>query len=176
MSSADLFAPEERLLLKELPFKVILAAVVADVRGPAGTARKESTSAAHALVSEALATYAENEIIQGVLQDVANDPADEEEIALKDDAARHAAIVEALRIGSEGAALLARIDDQEQAAQYKTWVVDAAMAAVEATRSSILNFTRVSDDEDDFLYQLRVALVIIAEDPERSQVSEETSE
>src|SRR5690242_13825200 len=112
--------PEERNLLKELPFKVILAAVVADVRGPIGAARKESLEAARKLVSWAMSDYPENALIRGVLEDVAgDDPADEEKIKLKDDEARHEAIVEALRIGSEGAALLALIDDQEQVAQYK---------------------------------------------------------
>jgi hypothetical protein len=165
MPSEATLAPEERFLLKELPFKAILAAVIADVRGPVGASRVETANAAQSLVSEAQTTYAGNPLIQGVLQDVASDTADEAEIPLKDDDARHAAMVDALRMCSAGATVLDGWPDEAEAAQYKEWVYTAAKAAVEATRSgSILNFSHVSDDEEDFLRQLQVALGLITDD------------
>src|SRR5215212_9649212 len=107
MSSRADFETADWVLLKELPFKVILAAVVADVRGPVGAARREMTLGAHELVKSAPTTYAGNGLIMGVLGEVADDPAAEEEISLDDDEARHAAVVEAIALSEQANALLA---------------------------------------------------------------------
>lgn len=165
MPSVLELSPDDRALLKELPFKAVFAAVVTDVRGPVGSAAKETVEGARRLVSEATTTYAENALIQQVLQDVANDPATEQDIELKDETARIGAVVDALRIASEGASLLGDIEDQDQVLQYKQWVVSAATAAVEATRSGgILRGDQVSESEEDYIRQLRVALGLISGD------------
>lgn len=154
--------PDDRALLKELPFKAIFAAIVADVRGPVGSAAKETVDAARTLVSEATTTYADNALIQQVLQDVAAEPTEHDDIALKDEQARMEATVEALRYASRGAGVLDGLDDRDQALQYKQWVLDAATAAVEATRSGgILRGDQISEAEEDYIRQLRVALGLI---------------
>ena len=161
MPSETVFAPEEWALLKELPFKAILAAVVVDVRGPIGAASKEMVLGARRLVREATQNYASNALVMGVLQDVADDAADEDEIALNDELARQAAIVDALEMSSRASLLLADRAESEEAAQYRQWVFDAARAATVATKSGGflgIGSDRVSDGEEAFLGQLQVAL------------------
>ena len=161
------FAPEEWALLTELPFKAVLAAICADVRGPVGGAGKETVLAARRLVREATSTYPDNALIMGVLQTVAGDDADEADIKLKDDQARLAAITEATALGARANALLANHDGGAETAQYKQWVFDGARAAVNATKSGgFLGFgaSRVSDDEAAFLQELATALDVPAEE------------
>lgn len=158
------FAPEEWTLLKELPFKAILAAVVVDVRGPIGAASKEMVLAARRLVREATQNYSGNALVMSVLQDVADDAAEEDEIALNDELARQSAIVAALELSERATLLLADRVENAEAAQYRQWVYDAAQSATAATKSGgFLGFgsDRVSDGEEEFLEQLRVALGLV---------------
>ncbi len=170
MSSDVDFETAEWTLLKELPFKVILAAVVADVRGPLGAARKEMALGARELVKSATSEYTDNGLVTGVLADVADDPATEEEISLDDDEARQAAIVEAIALSSQANAILTDHTAPGESAAYMKWIYDAAEAAIKATRSGGflgLRTSAVSSKEQDFLEQLRVALGIPpAEEPE----------
>jgi hypothetical protein len=169
MPPEAVFAPEEWALLKELPFKAILAAVVVDVRGPIGAASKEMVLGARQLVREATQNYAGNTLVMGVLQDVADDAADEAEISLKDELARQSVIVDALEMSSRATLLLADRADSEEAAQYRQWVYDAAQAATAASKSGgFLGFgsERVSDGEEEFLGQLQVALGLATPDEE----------
>ncbi len=163
MPSETSFSTSEWSLLKELPFKVILAAVAADVKGPIGAAGKEMVIGARSLVSSATSHYAENSLIMGILAEVAEDPANESEIALDDDQARQSVIVEALAFCQNASVLLTGHADAAEADQYKQWVYDAAAAVAEATKSGgILGFgaVTVSDKEEAFLIQLRLALGI----------------
>jgi hypothetical protein len=163
------FAPEEWALLKELPFKAILAAVVVDVRGPIGSASKEMVLGARQLVREATQNYAGNTLVMGVLQDVANDAADEAEISLKDELARQAAIVDAFEMSKNATLLLADRADSDEGAQYRQWVFDAARATTAATKSGGflgIGSERVSDGEEEFLGQLQVALGLATPDEE----------
>jgi hypothetical protein len=159
--SSETFSPEEWTLLKELPFKDILAAVVVDVRGPIGAASKEMVVAARRLVRDATANYADNELIMGILQDVANDPADEEEISLDDELARQAAIVEALALSEKATILLSERIGEQESIEYRHWIFNASQAATNATRSGGflgIGTDKVSDGEEEFLEQLRAAL------------------
>lgn len=161
MTSEIEYAPGDWTLLKELPFKVILAAVVAEPRGPLGAANTETIHAARRLVQEATTLYADNALIMGVLHDVAGDPATEEDISLDDDEARQAAIVEAIALSERATLLLAGRNDAGQLAEYKQWIFDAAKAAIDATKSGgFLGFRaeQVSDNEEQFLIQLSIAL------------------
>jgi len=163
MPSETSFSTSERSLLKELPFKVILAAVAADVKGPVGAAGKEMVIGARSLVSSATAQYAENSLIMGILAEVAEDPASESEIALDDDQARQSVIVEALAYCQNASVLLTGHPNDVEVAQYRQWVYEAAAAVTEATKSGgILGFgaVTVSDKEEAFLIQLRLALGI----------------
>lgn len=169
MPSESDFAPEEWTLLKELPFKVILAAAVADVRGPIGAASKEMVVGARRLVREATASYADNRLIMGVLEEAAGDPADEEEISLDDELARQAAIVEALALSERAALLLGDRGANSESTQYRQWIHNAASAAASATKSGgFLGFgaDRISDPEQEFLTQLENALGLSAPDAE----------
>lgn len=167
MSSENAYSPEEWSLLKELPFKVILAAVVADVRGPVGAASKEMVDAARRLVREATTTYPDNALIIGILREVAEDATDEESIPLDDDRARQAAIVEALTLANEAMGVLAA--DSQQAIEYRQWIFDAARAATRSTHSGGflgIGAERVSDGEEELLTQLRVVLELPEGDDE----------
>lgn len=155
------FTIEEWSLLRETPFKVILAAVAADVRGPIGAASTEMVIGARSLVTSATARFAGNSLIMGILTEVAEDPANESEISLDDEQARLAATVEAIAFSQNASVALAAHADQIEAEQYKQWVFDAAAAVAEATRSGgILGFgsVKVSEKEQEFLNHLRIAL------------------
>lgn len=167
MPSESDFAPEEWTLLKELPFKVILAAAVADVRGPIGAASKEMVVGARRLVREATSNYADNALIMGVLADAADDPANEAEISLDDELARQAVIVEALSLSERAALLLGNRDNASESTQYRRWVHSAARAAASATKSGgFLGFgaDRISEPEEEFLTQLENALGLSSPD------------
>ena len=165
MPSESDFAPEDWALLKELPFKVILAAAVADVRGPIGAASKEMVVGARRLVREATANYVDNQLIMGVLADAADDPADEDEIELDDELARQAVIVEALALSERAALLLGDREDGSESTQYRQWIHNAARAAAAATKSGgFLGFgaDSISEPEEEFLAQLENALGLSA--------------
>lgn len=161
MSSVTEFSPQDWTLLKELPFKVILAVIVSDPSGPLGAASIETVHAARKLVNEATSHYANNALIMNVLREVADDPALEEDIHLDDDEARHAAIVEGIALSERANRLLVARPDATEAEEYKRWIYDAACAAAGATKSGgVLGFgaSEFSDAEKDFLEQLRLAL------------------
>ncbi|MCC6791515.1 MAG: hypothetical protein IT336_07525 [Thermomicrobiales bacterium] len=161
MSSQSAFSAEEWSLLKELPFKVIFAAVVVDVRGPVGAASKEMEDAAKRLVKGATEHYPENDLIIGILRDVVAEAADDEQIALDDEEARQATIVEALALSERATALLSDLAEPHLGAEYRQWIFDAAQAATASTHSGGflgIGAERVSDGEEAFLAQLRVAL------------------
>jgi hypothetical protein len=163
MSSETNFAPAEWTLLKELPFKVIFAAVVSDVSGRVGAASKEVALGAHELVKLATSEYTGNDLIMSVLSAVADDPATEEDISLRDEEACQAAIVEAIALSSQAVAILNDHSDADVAAQYVHWIFLAADAVIRATRSGGflgMGTSEVSDAERHFLEQLRIALNI----------------
>ena len=167
MPSESEYTPEDWALLKELPFKVILAAAVADVRGPIGAASKEMVVGARRLVREATANYADNPLVMQVLADAADDPADEDEIHLDDELARQAVIVEALSLSERAALLLGDREDGSESTQYRQWILNAARAAAAATKSGgFLGFgaDRISGPEEEFLTQLENALGLSAPD------------
>jgi len=169
MPSESEYTPEEWALIKELPFKVILAAAVADVRGPIGAASKEMVVGARRLVREATAKYPDNQLIMRVLADVADDPADEAEIKLDDELARQAAIVEALSLSERAALLLGDRDAGSEWIQYRQWIHNAARAAAAATKSGgFLGFgaESISAPEEEFLTQLENALGLSAPNEE----------
>lgn len=155
------FDPSDWALLKELPFKVILAAVVVDVRGPVGAASQEMVVAARALVQEATTSYPANSLIMGVLAAVAEEPDDAEEVILNDEEARQAAITEGLALSERARDLFAGRGNVEDSIQYRQWILRAADVAVNATRSGgFLGFgaAKVSEHEQQFIQQLSVAL------------------
>lgn len=175
MSSTTDFTAAEWNLLKELPFKVILAAVVADVRGPAGAARDEIAQGAHELVSSATSEYSDNGLIMSVLSDVANDPATEEEISLDDEEARRAAVVEAIALSEQAQSLLSNQEEQDEATAYREWIYAAAAAATKATKSGgIMRFRmgKVSPNEKHFLDYLSEALGLPPREPEEENPGE----
>jgi hypothetical protein len=155
------YSPEEWALLNELPFKVILAAAVVDVKGPIGAASKEMVYGARKLVREAKANYSGNRIIAESLAAAANDDGNNDEISLDDELARQAAIVEALSLSERAAILLGDHDDADQSTQYQQWVFDGARAAAAATKSGGflgIGAEDISDAEEEFLTQLKNAL------------------
>jgi hypothetical protein len=167
MPSEIEFAPEDWVLLNELPFKVILAAAVVDVNGPVGAASKEMVYGARKLVREARASYAGNRIIAEVLTAAADDESESDEISLDDELARQAAIVEALALSERAALLLGDHDDADESTQYRQWVFNAARAAAAATKSGGflgIGADDISDPEEEFLTQLENALGLSAHD------------
>src|SRR3954447_6852973 len=119
MSSATDFAPEDWALLRELPFKVILSAIVADVRGPIGAESKETLVGARRLVSDATTSYANNELITSVLSDIQNNASDAFEVELRDEEARQAALVEGIALSERAADLLGQHANNIEAEEYK---------------------------------------------------------
>ena len=164
MTSRDVYSPEEWRLLRELPFDVILAAVVADVDGPIGAVARETVAAARRLVAEGvdLSSYA---LISNLLADYAVEPVGEynPEVKAGDDEARGEAIAVALARSEDAATLLESRGIPDEAVAYKRWVYDAAEAAVSATKTGgVLGVggQRVSDAERHFLDRLADALSI----------------
>jgi hypothetical protein len=161
MPSETEYAPEDWALLKELPFKVILAAAVVDVRGPVGAASKEMVVGARRLVREAKVQYPDNQLISQVLEAAANDVSESDEISLDDELAREAAIVEALALSERAALLLGDAGEGSESTQYRHWIHNAARAAAAATKSGGflgIGANAISDVEADFLTQLENAL------------------
>jgi hypothetical protein len=120
-------------------------------------------------VRSATTEYTDNGLIMGVLSDVADDPATEEEISLDDDEARHAAVIEAIALSEQANALLTGHEDLDKARAYLQWVYDAAEAATRASKSGgvlRLRAPQVSPNELHFLDHLREALGLPFQDPE----------
>jgi hypothetical protein len=161
MSPDSTFAPADWQLLKDLPFKVILAAVVSDPKGPIGASHTEMSRGARELVQSAVTEYSGNTLIMTVLSEVADDPASESEISLDDKDARQAALVEAIALSQRANSVLADHSNVSEAEGYLIWVYAAAEAAIRATKTrGFLGMGRsdVSDVEQQFLDQLRAAL------------------
>lgn len=161
MSSQSDYAPDDWVLLRELPFKVILAAIVSDVSGPTGAASLETVYASRRLVGDARA-YPDNALIAGLLADMANEPTGEgDEFALDDSAAKHQAVADAISECGRANEVLGAHASPDEADQYRRWLYDAAKAATTATKSGgFLGFgaKRISEREAGFLGQLATAL------------------
>lgn len=167
MASEIEYAPDEWSQIKELPFKVIFAAVVADVRGAVGAAGKESIIGARMLVQAATSTYADNSLVMGVLSAVADDQTEDDDISLRDHLAREAAITEAYARSENVSAIFARHGDGDESIQFRQWIYDSAKAVCNATESGGflgLGAKRISDDELEFLSKLSFALGLPPDD------------
>lgn len=167
MSSEIDFAPEQWSQIKELPFKVIFAAVVSDVRGAKGAAGKESIIGARMLVQTATTTYSGNSLVMGVLHDVADDETPDDDISLRDTDAREMAITEAFARSENVVAILADHGVDDESREFRQWVYDSAKAVCNATESGGilgLGAKRISDSEAEFLGKLAVALDLPPDD------------
>lgn len=167
MSSRADYSDGEWTLLRELPFKIILATIVSDVHGVVGSAGKETIVGARQLVAEGkkLLTVP---LIAGLLLEMATEGVgpDDAPIKLRDEDARTASMDLALSESDGAARILGGKAAPEEAAAYKRWVYGAATSVATAAKSGGvvgLGAKLVSDDETEFLERLAKALAF---DPE----------
>ena len=155
-SEAD-FSPSDWAILRELPFTVILGAIVSDESSKGWHVAKETAVAAHQLISDAK-TQLDNPLILHVLTELSDGgtDSDEREVDLDDEGARSSALDAALAASAAAAAVLNRADSG-QAKAYKQWVYNAAFAATRAIKTGgLLGFgdKGVSESETAFLLNL----------------------
>lgn len=163
MASADQFTPEEWREITELPMRVIMGAVVSDVKGPRNASGMEVAAAAKHLAAGAR-EYPGNDLIMSVLQEIANSETDissDQHVSLNDEAARSAQVMDVYSRCNAVAGYLGAIEDDIETEIYKRWLYEVASAAVMASKSNgILGFGRetVSTEEYSFLVDLATNL------------------
>lgn len=161
MASEPNFTGPEWGLLRDLPYEIILAAIVTDGERKGWQVAKETSVAAQQLAADAKLAL-ENPIILRVVREMSQGGTDSgnREVDLTDERARSSAIESALAASAAAAALLKRVPlDQAQA--YKQWVFNAAVAAARAVKSGgVLGIgdEEISDDENEFLDRLDASL------------------
>ena len=165
MSSEVDFSPSDWAALRDLPFTVILGAIVADEKGAGWQVGRETAVAAHQLIADAKDRL-DNPLIVRVLEEMSKEGTDsgDREVDLDDEVARSSAVNSALAASAAAAAVLSRADSG-QAQAYKQWVYDAAVAAASATKSGgVLGIgdQQISDSEAEFLNNLAINLGLIA--------------
>lgn len=159
-SEPDYSAPEWATL-RELPFIVILGAIVADEDISGWQIPKETAVAAQQLISDAKGAL-DNPLILHVVSEMSNEgiSSGNREVDLDDEGARSSALKSALAASAVAAALLNRAP-ADQAQAYKQWVLNAAIAATRAVKTGgILGIgdKEISDGESEFLNKLESSL------------------
>jgi len=157
MSSEADFSPSDWAMLRELPFTVMLGAIVSDEGSKGWHVAKETAVAAHQLIADAK-TQLDNPLILHVLTELSEGGTDsvDREVDLDDEGARSSAKEAALTASAAAAAVLNRADSG-QAQAYKQWVYNAAVAATRAVKTGgVLGFgdKDVSESETTFLQHL----------------------
>jgi hypothetical protein len=161
MASEPNFTGPEWGLLRDLPYEVILAAIVTEGERKGWQVAKETAVAAQQLVADAKDAL-DNPIILRVVTEMSQGGTDSgnREVDLTDERARSSAIESALAASAAAAALLTRVPP-DQAQTYKQWVFNAAVAASRATKSGgVLGIgdQEITDDEHEFLDRLDASL------------------
>jgi len=158
MSSEPNFTPSDWATLRELPFTVILGAIVADEKSAGWHVTKETAVAAHQLIADAK-DQLDNPLILHVLTEMSEEGTDsgDREVDLSDEGARSSAVSSALAASAAAAAVLNRAAGG-QAQAYKQWVYNAAEAATRAIKTGgVLGIgeQEISESEIAFLANLR---------------------
>ncbi len=157
MSSEPEFSPSDWAILRELPFTVILGAIVADENSAGWHVTKETAVAAHQLIADAK-DQLDNPLILHVLTEMSKEGTDsvDREVDLDDEGARSSAVNSALAASAAAATVLNRADSG-QAQTYKQWVFNAAVAATRAIKTGgVLGIgdQEISESESQFLDNL----------------------
>ena len=158
MLSEPDFTPSDWAMLRELPFTVILGAIVSDEKSKGWHVSKETAVAARQLISDAK-DQLDNPLILRVVKEMAEEGTDSgnREVDLGDEVARSSAVNAAFAASSAAAAVLNRAAS-EQAQAYKQWVYNAAVAAARAVKTGGvlgLGDQDISESESAFLLNLR---------------------
>lgn len=157
MPSAPDYSASEWAALRDLPYAVILAAIVADDDAKGWQVGKETALAARQLIADAK-TALDDPLIARVMLEMANEGTDSgnREVDLEDASARSSAMESALAASAAAAALLKRAP-VDQAQTYKQWVFNAAVVAARATKSGGvfgIGDKEISESESAFLERL----------------------